>query len=248
MTSIDMSDFYRIAAQLEMEIQDTEGWRVTRQLRVLQASYKIFVGNYKALRYALDRYNEPDVALKLWDIKNRQHLEEFQHEVIRLFHNFLAAARSLVDHTRKYSRDFYRNHPFLEEYQTEIDKRFKQSDICRFVEDLRNYTLHVGLPSTHMVIEANNEGAPHIRSDVSLDLQSLLHSGRMSALSRQYIRGTGKTASLKEVVESYADLVADFHRWFYKEQLRIHADSLAELRKLMSALDEARMRAGIALE
>ncbi len=50
--------------------------------------------------------------MAVWREDNRAKLANFIDEVTRLLHNFLARAKSLVDHTRVFTDDMYEDHGF----------------------------------------------------------------------------------------------------------------------------------------
>ena len=83
--------------------------------------------------------------LALWDVRNRGAFEEFLDEVDRLFHNYLASAASLRDHTRRIRRRYAADEGFGKDYDF-MRVKILGAPVCDFVQDLRNYTLHWRLP------------------------------------------------------------------------------------------------------
>ena len=71
-------------------------------------------------------------------------------EVNRLFHNFLSSAKTLIEHTRIFMDTHFKNTSVNKEYTHKIKMEFSQDDLSRFIQDLRNYMLHQGLPHNQM--------------------------------------------------------------------------------------------------
>jgi hypothetical protein len=95
---MNAEDFERIEL-LKRQIESSQGWKIEMGIRDVERSRYIFMVNYNHLKKALEVFNS-DVGLKLWDIRNRDKMDLFQMEIIRMFHNYLASVKSLVDHTR----------------------------------------------------------------------------------------------------------------------------------------------------
>ncbi|MGD5528132.1 hypothetical protein QUS92_22505, partial [Xanthomonas citri pv. citri] len=85
-------------------------------------------------------------SLELVSTDDKQELHQLRGEVSRLLHNFLAAAKTLVDHTRVFMRAYYLGSPLEKAYQDKIAAEIANDELCRFVHDLRNYMLHCGAP------------------------------------------------------------------------------------------------------
>ncbi len=87
-------------------------------IRQLSLSFSVFAGNASELRILLDFGRNPDHYLDLWNVKNRPELDKYQMEVVRQLHNFVAAAKSLVDHSRRFYQQNYRSNGQFTDYET----------------------------------------------------------------------------------------------------------------------------------
>src|SRR5215204_3590730 len=81
------------------ELKKTEGWIVARKMEQLGRSYYIFKANYDELAESIWQIKLPS-SLPLWGDDSVKEMEQFLNEVTRQLHNFVAAAKTLVDHTR----------------------------------------------------------------------------------------------------------------------------------------------------
>jgi hypothetical protein len=77
-------------------------------------------------------------------------------EVMCLLHNFVAAAKSLVDHTRVAYRDLYAASGAIPQYQTEVDRRFVNDPLSKFIAGLREMAQHVRLPMVSVQFHLEN--------------------------------------------------------------------------------------------
>lgn len=94
--------------KLDEQLRATEGWRIRSKLEVFSISIYTFEKNNKELVNLLNQYEtDSNLALKISSFSNRETFEAFLTEIIRLLHNYLASAMTLVDHTRKLFRDEY---------------------------------------------------------------------------------------------------------------------------------------------
>ena len=121
--------FDKLQASPEMEIY--------RNLQALSASYGVFNGNYGELRRYLEHLNDPKESLFIYSSEQRENLELLLEETSRLFHNFLASAKLLVDHTRVIVNRLYSNQEFIKKYQEKLDRDIANNPIQKFVHKLR---------------------------------------------------------------------------------------------------------------
>ena len=109
---------------LAEEVNKSNALRYEGRIVTLRMSYFVFHRNYEELKSFIGVKDNPKKMLELWDMRNRNKLEIFINELLRLFQNYLASAKSLVDQTRVAIREWYKNSDFLKEYQTQIEYPF----------------------------------------------------------------------------------------------------------------------------
>lgn len=145
------------------EYEACEGFRIMYEVRAFRTSYDIFIGNYGELKRALKTAQDPQVWPHLWDARRRERLLRFNKEIARLLHNYVAAVKSLVEHTRNAIREKYANTRFFAEYQDRITRDFANDPLIQFVQDLRNYMLRKNLHAASLTLEFG-EGMRDARS------------------------------------------------------------------------------------
>src|SRR5215204_3064663 len=132
--------------KIDRDIEASEGYRMRARMNLLEKSYFIFDTNYLNLGHVLDEFEQPAVFLKLWEERTRDRFDLFIDDVIRLFHNYLAGALTLLDHMDTLRDALYGDEGFSEEYQARWEERIGGPALPHFMEDLLVYMLHQGLP------------------------------------------------------------------------------------------------------
>lgn len=152
------------------------------------------------------------------------------NELYRLLHNYLAAVKTMVDHSRNHVRR-YNGSPFQQEYQRRVNA-IATEGVAVFVQDLRNVVLHHELPvvGTRFTFRPDEE----IKVAMSLPPDALLAtSDRWTAPARKYIAAHGKDLSLRKCVLEYAALTNSLTTWLREQLPLLHGDQLAEYNALV---------------
>jgi hypothetical protein len=179
----------------------------------------------------LNQYEtDSNLALKISAFNNRETFEAFLTEVIRLLHNYLASAMTLVDHTRKLFKDEYAGTEFEKEYTKKIDELFVQSPVSRFIQDLRNYSMHRMLPMAGASVAFSEEtGMTH---SIYLSKDKLINWDGWKQNSRVYLDKQEDSIKLLQLVHEYTKNVMGFQTWFQEKQNEIHSEAMKELEEL----------------
>jgi hypothetical protein len=131
-------------------IEGSEAAKVRRAMMPVEITHEIFRGNLNELVRALKSYEDPEYRAHLWlsdeQLGSMTTLDRYMTEVFRLLHNFVASVMTLVEHTRATMRKLYKGQPFLAEYEARVSQEFDASELAHFVQDLRDYFMHRGLP------------------------------------------------------------------------------------------------------
>jgi hypothetical protein len=206
-------------------------------------SFNIFLENSQELLDITYQVRDPGEGLRLWNVLNREENDQTHRVVNRRFHNFLAAAKTLVDHTREFIREHYGLSSFMEIYGRRVSAEFQDRPVIKFVEDFRNYMLHRGLPPSSMFLHIENnpeagEGA-NIVTGVHYDTSALLEWSGWTAPAKQYLADSGTKIEIHTFVNEYINIITNFHQWLDSELDGFHADDLRELWKLQAEFQES---------
>jgi hypothetical protein len=216
--------FDKLQASSEMEIY--------RNLEALSASYRVFKRNYDELVYHLEHLNDPRESLFMYSSEQRENLEHLIDETSRLFHNFLASAKSLVYHTRVIVNRLYFNQEFKKEYDKKLAGELANNPVQKFVQRLRNYTQHYTLPIPELEIEF----AEDIAMSVRLDVELLKQWDGWDKISMSYLKESGDSLCLISLSNKYFVLVEQFYQWLTERQTQLHKSDLENLQKMNDEL------------
>jgi hypothetical protein len=237
-------------ASLEEEVLASTAYQIDGRIKLLGANFFVFARNYQELKRLLKLVQTPKMSMRLWDLENRQELDAVINDVVRLLHNYLAAAKTLVDHTRALVPEWYTGSGFLAEYEAEVAFRFSENPISGFIEGLRNYSLHFSLPfayATMKVTSSDGERLNQLESGFALSRSTLRQWQKWPAKAYPFLNEAEDEIPLESLVDQYYQQVFDFHSWIEQRLLEIHHDELAWLsmmnQKMISLMPENEKRA-----
>lgn len=210
-------------------LHKTKGWRIHEEIQRLGRSFYIFRANYEELTKTL--FLDYAQFLILSDVRNDKQMKEFLIEVTRRLHNFVAGAKTLVDHTRNVATGLYeKNSEFWPVYQAELNNRFTSNPLIQFVHCLRNYTVHKDLPLAAASLSSTFETA------IRIDFLTLRDWDGWNAAAREYVKISGDDYKVEDIARSYYEAVSEFHEWFFQSQKKLHENEFAEANALRQRL------------
>lgn len=220
--------------ELEDRIQKSEGWIAHTRIKNFSLSHKVFNINYKEFKEFLQQFSDPLTAPEIWRVDRRNLLEQILDEAIRLLHNYLAAAKSLVDHTRVFVNEYYTNCDFYTQYNNKIKEIFAESPLSHFVQDLRNYVLHKELPFTSATLHYGPDTG--ISNTLFLDISTLREWNRWTSFSERYIANLKDKTDFRSFIDEYWVLVNGFYLWFNNSLNELHKEKFSETAILQNEL------------
>lgn len=188
-------------------LEDHPAHKILIALLAYGASKDILSMNcFEVLRFAQEiesgRFSE--MAM---DPKRRFEYRDFENHLIRYLHNFLAAAKTLVDHTRNMMRSEIVSAAHREAYQKQVELSFSDG-LTRFIGDFRNYTLHYGIPHT-----VHSVSIPEEKWQVGIDLGKIKGWSGWTPKSREFIASQSEIIRLVWLVSSYQRKAMEFNTW-----------------------------------
>ena len=238
-----MSDAIKSRSKILDAIHSSRGMEHINRSRQRSFSLNIFRMNSQELIEITRRVNDPDEGLRLMYLHNREAGEQTHREFARRVHNFVAASLTLVDHTRNFMREHYSGAPVLERYQARIGAELAPDPLVRFVQDLRNFMLHKGLPNSEMFL--NFESNPYLseggvmETGIRIRSAPLLEWDKWSPPARRFIEGAGEFVDILNVAEVYTDKIGAFHNWLQGELDQLHQADLEELSALQELINQS---------
>ena len=143
--------------------------------------------------------------------------------ILRNLHNFLAAAYSLIDHTRIIYRELYATHGLIPDFDAEVKRRFHNDPVAGVIKGLRQFCQHYRVPLAGFEIAVDARPTPESYSTtVSLIRDDLQQFSGWNAAAKQYISDAPSEIPLLPLVQHYHESVLDFDTWFKRaQQVRI---------------------------
>jgi len=217
-------------AILIKEFHELPEYALYKSLTGFNISHYILNTNYSQHKKILEFVmNNPEFE-RLMDIRNRDQLNSLLDEVIRLLHNFVAAAMSLVDHTRNVYKELYSQTGKFPDYQDRIDRDFKDDPLVQFVHCLRQYCQHYRTPNIS-IQHSWNKNDDKIKNTVNLLKNDLEMFSSWNVNARKYLDQIEERVDAYELITTYREKVLDFHAWFNARQKEIHKTEFNLLRK-----------------
>ena len=187
-------------------------------IQTLHINYMVYRKNYDELIMLMDKFNDPMIFRSLAMGSNDGLIiaSETILEFTRLLHNFLASVKMLIETTRRWVNEQFEGTEFLSAYQKQIDDRFLKNMQAKFLEDLRNFTLHRALPIAYPQIRFQEVNEHELKSSLGIVLikQHLLEGDKWSELGRLQLQmELGNEVDIRPIIESYNSNVTEFTRW-----------------------------------
>ncbi|MGX7703289.1 hypothetical protein [Methylobacterium sp. Gmos1] len=140
----------RSCYEINKDIHASNGMKFINREHIRSFSVNIFRANADELIELVRHLSDPEHGMRLMAVANKEAGTQAHREVSRRIHNFVAAAKTLVDHTRVFIEANYDQTDISKIYKMEVDSKFAKNKNVKFVHDLRNYMLHRGLPNSSM--------------------------------------------------------------------------------------------------
>lgn len=186
------------------------------------------VNGYEVLRF-IQEIESGRFSEMAFDRSRRNEYRDFENHMIRYFHNFLAAVKTMVEHTRNMMRSDLIAEEHRLEYQEEVKNRFSDN-ISKFMEDFRNYTLHYGLPKIAHVCSIPDE-----KWQVALNLGELHDWDGWTSRSKEFMREHPEQIRLSWLVGTYQEKSMEMHEWLIRSFTRHYGQHFEEFDRLRAA-------------
>ncbi|ELD3372202.1 hypothetical protein RKK48_003470 [Vibrio cholerae] len=192
-------------------------------------SLALFEANYHELISIIDFMCNERVGVELFSITNRWKLHECQVHLGFKLHNYVCAAKSLIDHSRVlYSRLYKKNEINFDGYEDQVKIRFVDNSLSKFIEFLRSYSQHEKLPTISSSFSFDSQSDEGFVFKVLLVGDELMKSSQIKSQAKAYIR-ENEELDIRKVLSDYHNQVREFYEWVKARQNEIHKDDLAAI-------------------
>lgn len=215
------------APDIQNELLQMPEWTRIAKVRHFEISVRLFESNADELEHFLSYLTEDQSSFHLADVKNQAKLDQAFEEVLRLLHNFVSAAKTLVEHTRVMYKDLYEKEKEFPDFE-EKKKQLTDIPVIQFVQRLRNLAQHVRLPHLSLVTDYDvNRG---IDRRILLKKTDLFQLGDWNKQAKEFLQSQPDLIDLSLVVQDYRTQIHDFYSWMAKRQQDIHGSDQSAIR------------------
>lgn len=204
---------------MQSQLYSSKEYEKISKIKVFNHTLNIFVDNYKEFRSFLYSIISNPNSIKLFGNHYSDELGKVQQENIRLLHNFVASAFTLIDHTRNHYRELYEIDDQMPDYQEKVDTRFKNNPLARFIVGLRQYVQHYKSPGLSAQLKWDRtEG---MRTIISINKKDISEF-KWDSKAKEYLNNCEESIDMLQLIDEYYKIVIDFYTWFREKQNKIH--------------------------
>lgn len=218
------------ALKLMSELTLMPEYALVMQLQGFSDSIYAFDKNFQDLIGLIDFLANDPRAEPLYWLRNRDRLALAMRDIIRLTHNYVTAALSLIDHTRRLHEKLYGNGDAFPEYHARLTVEFALDPLSQFVKCLRQYCQHYRAPNLEVTVSwtQGDQRPTRAFSLLKTDLESF---DGWSTTARKYLATVTEAVDIARMAAEYRDKVIAFYKWYQSRQEEIHADDLHRFRE-----------------
>ena len=212
------------------ELSNMPEYALFSQLQGFSVSIYTFDQNYLELVKLVNILSSDPKADHLFWLRNRDKLMLAMRDIIRLTHNYVAAALSLIDHTRRLYSKLYAEAGGFPDYQPRVSSEFAHDPLSQFIKGLRQYCQHYKAPDLDVTTswERGDERQTRTFNLHKADLETF---DGWSATARRYLEEIDEKVDILVVTTEYRRKVIDFYQWFQSRQEEIHSDDLRRFKE-----------------
>jgi len=232
-----MPDERRIV-ELGEEIKKLPGYDIYfHHIKGLELSRYTFDKNYQELVAVLHFVTVDPGGNELHRGENKDKLNAFGYEIVCKFHNYVAAAETLVSHSRALHVKLCEQNHLFPDYDERVNGDFNNDPLAGFIQELRYYFLYEQSPDISFNTRFDGQGKPMRRA--SIPLKHLREKQDWKARSRQFLQDLTDDIDILELSTAFKLKVTTFQDWFrmrllevFKEEMTLLDAKRLEMQKL----------------
>lgn len=175
--------------------------------------------------------NEELLVELIQNMRPRTVREQYEHTLLREFHNYIAASFSLIDHSRRFIKE-YMGSDFSKEYDARRNVIADTPEHC-FLKDIRNYVIHRDIPplgfSLHIHDDMNSETFMVFFSIDKLKLWNKWSSKSKIVLNAQ----PNNQLDILALINLHGTLIDNFYKWIFDQFHELHGADIDAVNELI---------------
>lgn len=215
------------------EIMDSSNAAIfSKSLRGFHAHYYIYARNYEDLISCLKNVEKIGPHLTAVEPGEDSNIRKTYKEVARLIFNFLSSAKARIDYTRCFMDENYENTDLIASYKKYITVNYSEDELSRFINDLRNYILHKGIP--HIAISVNWSAS---KAHVYIEKEQIMNSSFWSPPSKAFLSKCESEIQLRPLFVEYGKKIYVQADWIIHKLYQHHNSDIDEFKRMQSDLN-----------
>lgn len=200
--------------------QMLESGRTPNEWEHLYSAYRVFILNWEELGHQL-YLPRKDIQLGLALDQSRLDpnsdiAREFNWAMHQRLMNYLASVKMLIDHTRRFMKPYADIEPeFEQEYQRRVGA-IASEDLAKFVQELRNYVLHMELPWHGLTITHATSISTEYPIILRFNMSSMRNYLDWSRRAKNFMEANKKVPIL-EIMRAYTGLIKGLYVWLFED-------------------------------
>lgn len=209
------------------ELRNMTWRRVHGHLTRLHSSVYTFDMNSRELVQSAEFLCNPDKSEKFTRLRHRDILYRLLLEFVRQLHNTVAAAMSLVDHSRRVNAAISEEGHSVAGYCDRVDAQFGSNATHQVIQGLRNSYLHYEMLDVHMTVSFDGRTS-EIGHALHLPVERLLRSKRWKQEAVAYLKSSGERLDVMQVIKDYREQVRSFYTWFESQVRTVYQTEIRD--------------------
>ena len=201
-----------------------------RSLMSFNISIFTFDKNYSDLQSFIGHVTSNPKYEQIHFVRHRDQLEEAMMHIIRLLHNYVASALSLIDHSRRVNKRLYQEEDLFPDYPTRASDDFTHDPLSQFIKCLRHYCQHYRSPNLQLTTSIASPTSPAVRT-IELVKEDLISFDGWNSTAKKFLVSFEEKIDVLAIASEYRLKVLSFYKWFQLRQREIHSQEFEVMRE-----------------
>lgn len=213
--------------ELYKRMNESPESKVNYNLWMFQNNFRICDANFRDLQKFYDNINDPKTMADLKE-KSDYHsrIQIINLDFLRRISNYLSSAFTLVGYARDFMKENYFGSATFEIYEKRVDEKFVQNNLCKFIQDLRNYFLHNGIKGFSYSFSISEKYIGESEFNTILQKRDLCVGDYFTKKSKEYMETLPDRIKIIDELKKYHIIVQEFYEWLFGYLGQLHSEEI----------------------
>ena len=198
-----------------IEMLNSEQYKIAMRYRHLSILWSICESNRIELLNVIDFSAKEQNALHLMDQKNKQAFQAYMNEFVRTFLNHIGSIYIFIEYSRRENRYLDSINKHITGYAQKVEELFSANELVQFVNNLRNYCIHVSVPN--FTFSFSFSTIEESKQFLYITKEDLLKDDSWNKKALKYLSGCDDKVIILNIVNDYYSVQKTFYKWFNDE-------------------------------